>query len=96
MKKLGIKDVAILTICFLVWTGSLIALFFIRHWSVLFVALLHCATIWFSFSKYGKYIPTRSKKTQAELEKVSAEYNARKAAEKRYENEYTAWDILDE
>ena len=93
MVKLKTIDVVIIIICFLVWLGTSISMFFIHHWSVLFVALLHCASIWFSFSKYGKYIPTKPKKTQAELEKELSECVA-KNIKTTYEIEWIKWDMF--
>ena len=95
MKKLARKDI-VQIICIIVWFGTAVAMYFIRHWTVVFVALLHCASLWVYFSKAGKSIQSEPKKTQIELERDLAEYNAKKEIEEKNKNEYMLWDILDD
>ena len=47
MKKASTAEMVVTIISCIVWLGTLIAIFFIKHWTVLFVAIPHClAIIW--------------------------------------------------
>ncbi|MBQ4443522.1 MAG: hypothetical protein II896_02535 [Clostridia bacterium] len=47
MKKASPAEIVVTLFSSVLWLGTLIAMFFIKHWTVLFVAIPHClAFIW--------------------------------------------------
>lgn len=96
MTKLSKKDLAVLVVCGVFWLGSIVAMCYIKHWAVIFVALLHCMTIWIVFTIGGKYIPTKPPKTQLESERELAAKQAEDAIRKENMDELIIWDIIDD
>ena len=96
MTKLSKNDLAVLIACGVFWLGSIVAMCFIKHWAVVFVALLHCASIWFALIIGDKYIPTKQQKTQIEKERELAEKNADESVRRERIDKMIMWDIIDE